>query len=509
MMKIKKRKSMIALVGVLCINQVIVGCAKHQARPSITAVGLSPANRCEPHGIPYYLPKPLLVVAKNVRHVDESKVGLTGAVPIPGGFDNQAAYADIKANVTVPSSSGSEGAASAGLQAANIPAAVASTATLGTEGSKSMVGESMTPAANADFNDGLEVDSFFTYQIVFVPDLTQKYGLRISGGAGEVRAAMNLVNGWMYTGMGPYYFKDSSSAQNAMASGVAAMYAGRGVSDVVNSVGNLTSDLITAAKKESALTSEDVKNFDQQMRALNMMAQSTPKVPHTMLNYAEIYIYEPMLAGDQTEWRLVAEHHFDRQYFDNAADTATIENKKMILDFVLKSMASSNAQKKNEGAQTTANPQSKKIDVSISTPSGSLLRIEENGTVTSPQAMPAGRGAVQPAGSGSAPPAGGPVAPANPAGAIDRGPEVLELPQIPGPGSGTSSVTPIGTPTSLRGTPISGPQVDINVFADRETQKPTAQPTSPAFPRLHRVFHQETAKAIQVRGDTTLAATPQ
>ncbi len=43
----------------------------------------------------------------------------------------------------------------------------------------------MTPAANADFNDGVEVDSFFTYQIMFIPDLTQKYGLRISGGAGE------------------------------------------------------------------------------------------------------------------------------------------------------------------------------------------------------------------------------------------------------------------------------------------------------------------------------------
>ncbi|MEP3929108.1 hypothetical protein, partial [Rhodopirellula bahusiensis] len=65
-------------------------------------MGLSPANQCDPPGIPYYLPKPLLVVAKNVRHIDESKVGLTGPAPIPGGFDNQAAYADIKANVTVP-----------------------------------------------------------------------------------------------------------------------------------------------------------------------------------------------------------------------------------------------------------------------------------------------------------------------------------------------------------------------------------------------------------------------
>ncbi len=105
-MNMLKRNARLFLIGSLCVGQYLTGCAKHQARPSITAVGLSPANRCEPHGIPYYLPKPLLVVAKNVRHIDESKVGLTGPAPIPGGFDNQAAYADIKANVTVPSSSG-------------------------------------------------------------------------------------------------------------------------------------------------------------------------------------------------------------------------------------------------------------------------------------------------------------------------------------------------------------------------------------------------------------------
>ncbi len=46
----------------------------------------------------------------------------------------------------------------------------------------------MTPAAKDRFNGGVELDSFFTYQIVFVPDLTQKYGLRITGGAGEIRA---------------------------------------------------------------------------------------------------------------------------------------------------------------------------------------------------------------------------------------------------------------------------------------------------------------------------------
>jgi hypothetical protein len=51
----------------------------------------------------------------------------------------------------------------------------------------------MTPAER--LGDGLAPDCFYTYQIIFVPDLTQKYGLRVTGGAGEIRAAMNLVNG--------------------------------------------------------------------------------------------------------------------------------------------------------------------------------------------------------------------------------------------------------------------------------------------------------------------------
>src|SRR5688572_30047798 len=82
-------------------------------RAEITAVPLSPWNSCEPAGIPYYLPKPLLVIAKNVRHMDSAKVGLTGPAPIPNAFDNQASYADVKANVTVPGQSGTVAGASA------------------------------------------------------------------------------------------------------------------------------------------------------------------------------------------------------------------------------------------------------------------------------------------------------------------------------------------------------------------------------------------------------------
>jgi hypothetical protein len=178
---------------------VIGGCSRHQESPMITAIGLSPGNRCDPPGIPYYLPKPRLVVATNVWHIDESKVGLTGPVPIPGGFDNQAAYADIKANVTVPSSPGGKGKAATAIEAAKVTGAETSNAKLIEGPGASYVNEQMTPSSEADFSEGVGMDSFFTYQIIFVPDLTQKYGLQITGGAGEFRADMNMVNGWMHT----------------------------------------------------------------------------------------------------------------------------------------------------------------------------------------------------------------------------------------------------------------------------------------------------------------------
>ena len=83
-------------------------------------------------------------------------------------------------------------------------------------------------------SDGLAPDTFFTYQIVFVPDLTQKYReLTVKeGGVGEIRAAMNLVNGWQFTGIGPYYMKDSSTAQNILSAGISTRLGGQAVADV-------------------------------------------------------------------------------------------------------------------------------------------------------------------------------------------------------------------------------------------------------------------------------------
>ena len=95
----------------------------------------------------------------------------------------------------------------------------------------------MSPGAPP--SDGLKPDAFYTYHIVFVPDFTQKYGLKIKGGVGEIRAAMNLVNGWQFTGLGPYYMKDSSTAQNTLSAGITANLAASGVADVVKAAASL------------------------------------------------------------------------------------------------------------------------------------------------------------------------------------------------------------------------------------------------------------------------------
>ncbi len=327
------------------------GCAKHQPKPTITAVGLSPGNRCEPPGIPYYLPKPLLVIAKNVRHIDESKVGLTGPATIPNGFDNQASYADVKANVTVPRVGGGV----AGVSANKVAAAPLSRNAAGSATSQAHVPAAMLPSGSSD---GLQPDSFYTYQIVFVPDLSQKYGLQITGGAGEFRAAMNMVNGWMYTGMGPFYLKDSSSAQNAMATGVGAMFAGRGVSDVIDSVGGLTETIGDISNNESALQDlQTQQDLQRAIEAIEAASRSAPRVQQQILNYAEIYIYEPRLLPDQsTEWQLVAEHHFDRDYLETVDTPSTAAERMKVLQQLILPRGGKPAQSATDPKPATSTP---------------------------------------------------------------------------------------------------------------------------------------------------------
>jgi len=297
--------------------------------PSVTAVSLNPHycdhkfaflyDPCkEPEGIPFYLPKPLLIVAKNFRNIEETKVGLTDGAPIPNFFDDQAKYADLNARTNF---AGLDGNAATGTPAATsgneqFPTGNASNlATASTARVYSgTTGAPISPGAIA--SDGLKPDAFYTYHIVFVPDLTQKYGLKIKGGAGEIRAAMNLINGWQFTGLGPYYMKDSSTAQNTLAGGITANLAASGVADVVKAFAGLAPGAgmpggkVTSAVPSQpgtlSLDAEKIKAVADVLRQLRPKFLSIPA-------YAEISIYEPYLSPEGTmEWKLVAEKSYDR-----------------------------------------------------------------------------------------------------------------------------------------------------------------------------------------------------
>jgi len=308
------------------------GCMEYKHRkPHITAFPASPANQCEAPGIPFYLPKPLLVVSKNFYHVEDAKIGLTGSAAIPTSFDSQADYAklDLTGNFARSGSSSmksNDAAASENTEGQQV-AGVAHSPTLHSSSIPS------GPNSTDLVNDGLGPHMFFTYEIVFVPDLTQKYSLEINGGAGEVRAAMNLVNGWQFTGLGPYYMKDSSTAQNIMANGAALNLGLGGASDVINSVANLKSlagagDAVGAS--DVAMLAEAMDRANQQetfdLQQIPIEAWGTKQVYHEdgsteiirtpprIENYAEISVYEASLEGDRMVWNPIADHKYDREF---------------------------------------------------------------------------------------------------------------------------------------------------------------------------------------------------
>ncbi len=316
--------------------------------PTSTAVSLAPHvcdQRCsllhgchkDPEGIPFYLPKPLLIVSKNFRNIEDAKVGLTDSAPIPNAFDDQAKYADLNArtnfNFDGTSSAarrvrpGRRGAAPAGggatdatvkkaIQSTDPTSPVAAAASNVPPASTATKSGAYTYSQNAPNvsphevpSDGLAPNTFFTYHIVFVPDLTQKYGLKIKGGVGEIRAAMNLVNGWQFTGLGPYYMKDSSTAQNVLAGGISARLGGQAVQDVLKGVAGLTA----GGRLQSELPA-DHPQIQQLAKTIEGLRQETHPIM-TIPNYAEIHVYEPRIGLDgQMEWTEIVNLSFDRSY---------------------------------------------------------------------------------------------------------------------------------------------------------------------------------------------------
>ncbi len=297
--------------------------------PSVTAVSLN-ADPCGPEcgsfwgvmhhclkqkeeGIPFYLPKPLLVISKNFRNIEESKVGLTDTAPIPNYFDDQSKYADLNARTNFAGLDGNPGfAPGTGTPASQTFPDKDATNLASKSVPQVHSGGAPVSPGNAP-SDGIKPETFYTYHIIFVPDLTQKYGLKVTGGAGEIRAAMNLVNGWQFTGLGPYYMKDSSTAQNTLAGGITANLAASGVADVVKAVAQLKPGVTGAGQTTSELQPQTPNDTVEQVKALaDAMRQLNPRFL-TIPAFAEISIYEPFISPEGTmEWKLIAEQSYSR-----------------------------------------------------------------------------------------------------------------------------------------------------------------------------------------------------
>ena len=276
---------------------LINGCT----HPKITAVNLNDPKA--PEGIPYYLPKPYLVVSKNIRYIPAPTVGLTQTAPIPDSFDpafgGGAAPAEKK---DTPKEEGGdkkkegeekkEDKQSGGkdgdknkLQAEDEKGRDGQAPSAAPVPSSQVFGPaSIAVVPAAAIPDGYQPDTFYTYQIVYLPDLTQKYGLRVKGGMGEMRATLNLVNGWMNTGPGPVYFKDSSSAQTILASGTA-------VSGVLESGAKFASAMYGIPSIGGSTTGTN------QLQAENVGGR---ELPSKIEGFARLWIFEPVLVKDPT-----------------------------------------------------------------------------------------------------------------------------------------------------------------------------------------------------------------
>jgi hypothetical protein len=316
---------LVPTVLVCCLFPGLTGCAAGILwgckRPEVTAVSLNPMD-CDCHGkhketgIPFYLPKPLLIVSKNFRNIEDAKTGLTDSAPIPVGFDDQSKYADLNARTNF---NGLNGPAAAGLAAVGPSTAATNTGTAAVSGQHifSPSGAPITPREVP--SDGLAPATFFTYQIVFVPDLTQKYGLKIRGGPGEIRAAMNLVNGWQFTGIGPFYMKDSSTAQNILANGISTRLGGQAAADVINAAADLAKAFRGGALQGGAVGAEDGR-----VRRLSEAYSQLSPTPMPLVNFAEIHVYEPSLTPEgMMEWREIVCLNFNRDYL--GLKTASID----------------------------------------------------------------------------------------------------------------------------------------------------------------------------------------
>jgi hypothetical protein len=405
--------------------------------PYITAVNLDTGSN-EPEGIPFYLPKPYLVVSKNVHYIPTPTVGLTQTIAIPNSFDagGSATPGATDTGTKNPNNSQKNGAANnqdnAGANnqnAAQTPAQQGAANVAQKQAKKPSQPQqqkpqqpqdpSQDPNANANsptnpgstketpnsnstqvlgpasimvvpptaIPDGLQPETFYTYQILYLPDLTQKYGLRIRGGAGEMRVTENLVNGWMHTGPGPVYTHDSLTSANVTAVGSAA-------TEVLDSVAKLIMPAPAAAAAVAGATTKKTVGVGPQSLDVG---QLNLDLEQHIGDYAEVYIFEPQVqtgtdGKKSVIWSQLEHIKFDRnvvgisQQVNPASqnqDLRTTQIQKTIRDALAKvSIPDGGAGGAFTVANTTVNTAVTEITVAVGTNGKSMARSYTKATLT-------------------------------------------------------------------------------------------------------------------------------
>jgi hypothetical protein len=345
----------------LALPLILASCSS----PSFTAVDL---NKGSPSygknvGMPYYLPKTYLVVTKNVSYIQTPTTGLT-TNPIPGTFDssyggtsspngNQTASGGGKAtqNQANGGTSGSGGGGGTGGGGQKQQSSVAATAAkinggasgggdeasgTGTGGPAADQTSAQAPAATTqqpsvpqsqlvpgpsdNISDGLVPTTFYTYQIVFLPDPNQKYGLKVKGGGtGETRANINLVNGWMFTGTGPLYMRNSSNADTTTAIlGGVGQITGTTLQDAISAIvpSGAAATGAAAVLKGVAATGATLTPQNSEANGGIYAVPPTLPQPTTISGYAEITVYAINVSstGEMT-FDQVFDKTFDRDVY--------------------------------------------------------------------------------------------------------------------------------------------------------------------------------------------------
>lgn len=200
-----------AVVGSLLLGLLLtatVGCG-----PKLTAIPISPRARAEmgaDHGIPYYVPRPFLLVTRNIEVTDESLVnagivtdaeGNTVVGPLRNdrpAISGRSAGSAGKTTTGTGTGAASGGESPAAGAVASVPGAVVS--------STGGAGVSALPGREEDGAEGpasavAQLIPTYRFRVVYLPDLSRQYALQQRGSAfGSTTVKYELEGGWMFKG---------------------------------------------------------------------------------------------------------------------------------------------------------------------------------------------------------------------------------------------------------------------------------------------------------------------